>query len=149
MTHKFLEQSLGEWESFRIYIYPNNNKVVPIQSVMIIEELAENKVQITWDSYRLNTLEEYSKGNMTLEFDIDNNKIYRDKGYFTLEPTISDILYLENNYLKTQTKYDGKKYIEEINIYSINNQIYRRRFTRAYDSSGNIMLVGNYLERKL
>lgn len=148
MIHKFLEQCLGEWESFRTYIYPNN-KVLSIQSIMIIEELTENKIQITWKSYYLNTLDEYSKGNMILEFDVDNSKIYRDKGYFTLEPTTSTILDLQNDYLKTQTKYNGKKYIEEINIYSIGDDLYRRRFTRAYDSSGNNMLVGSYLERKL
>lgn len=148
MIHKFLEQCLGEWESFRTYIYPNN-KVLSIQSIMIIEELTENKIQITWKSYYLNTLDEYSKGNMILEFDVDNSKIYRDKGYFTLEPTTSTILDLQNDYLKTQTKYNGKKYIEEINIYSIGDNLYRRRFTRAYDSSGNNMLIGSYLERKL
>ena len=118
MIHKFLEQCLGEWESFRTYIYPNN-KILSIQSIMIIEELTENKIQITWKSYYLNTLDEYSKGNMILEFDVDNSKIYRDKGYFTLEPTTSTILDLQNDYLKTQTKYNGKKYIEEINIYNL------------------------------
>ena len=148
MIHKFLEQCLGEWESFRTYIYPNN-KVLSVQSTMIIEELAENKVQISWKSFRLNTLEEYSKGIMILEFDLNDNKIYRDKGYFTLQPTTSNILDLQNDYLKTQSKYDDKKYIEEINIYNIGKDLYRRRFTRAYDSSGNNMLVGSYLERKL
>ena len=146
--HKFLQQSIGEWESFRIYIYPNN-KVVSIQSTMIIEEIVDNKIQIAWKSYYLNTLDEYSKGVMDLTFDVDDSKIYRDKGYFTTTPTTSEILVLNNNYLKTKTVYEGKKYIEEIDIYNLDSKLYRRRFTRAYDENNKNTLIGNYLERKL
>ena len=148
MTHKFLQQSIGEWESFRIYIYPNN-KVVSIQSTMIIEEIVDNKIQIAWKSYYLNTLDEYSKGVMDLTFDVDDSKIYRNKGYFTTTPTTSEILVLNNNYLKTKTVYEGKKYIEEIDIYNLDSKLYRRRFTRAYDENNKNTLIGNYLERKL
>ena len=146
--HKFLQQSIGEWESFRIYIYPNN-KVVSIQSTMIIEEIVDNKIQIAWKSYYLNTLDEYSKGVMDLTFDVDDSKIYRNKGYFTTTPTTSEILVLNNNYLKTKTVYEGKKYIEEIDIYNLDSKLYRRRFTRAYDENNKNTLIGNYLERKL
>jgi len=147
--NKFLERCIGEWESFRIYIYPNTNKIVSIQSVMIIESENIDEIEITWKSYYLNTLDEYSKGNMKLKFDVNDNVIYRDKGYFTEEPTESKILELTSNRLVTTTNYDNKTYKEEIDIYNIGEDTYRRRFTRAYDSTGKVLLVGNYLEKKL
>jgi hypothetical protein len=116
---------------------------------MIIEEIVDNKIQIAWKSYYLNTLDEYSKGVMDLTFDVDDSKIYRNKGYFTTTPTTSEILVLNNNYLKTKTVYEGKKYIEEIDIYNLDSKLYRRRFTRAYDENNKNTLIGNYLERKL
>ena len=149
MTHKFLQQSIGQWKSYRAYFYPITGKELFIQSVMDITNLENNKIEIIWKSYYLDSIEEYSKGNMTLQFDVENNLIIRDKGYFINDPTISKIISLDNSYLKTQTKYGGKKYIEEINIYNIGDNVIRRRFTRAYDETNKNTLIGNYLERKL
>jgi hypothetical protein len=147
--HKFLQQSIGQWKSYRTYFYPLTGRELLIQSVMDIEGLEDNKIEITWESYYLDNVGKYSEGDMILQFDVENNLIIRDKGYFTNDPTTSEIILLDNSYLKTQTKYGGKKYIEEINIYNIGDKVIRRRFTRAYDENNKPYLIGNYFERKL
>lgn len=145
---QFIENSKGYWESFRTYHYVKDNIIENIQSDLTISLIADNTLNIKWESYNSKDhLKCISKGSMDLIFDAVNNTIERSRGYFTKNHTKSKIITLTDSILETLTEYNNQKFIERIDYYQ-ENPLFRRRFTKAYNSDSELYMIGNYLEIK-
>lgn len=141
MAKRFFNRTLGQWESHRTYLYAKSGKV--INSITIFEWTRDDDgvYTVTWDNQAMK-----AGGSMSIR--IPNDFILeRSRGYFTDDVTQSRIQTSSYDHLQTITSYGGKSYDERIDY--LNDDLRLRRTIATDDKSGEVFLVGNYVEKRL
>jgi len=160
----FFEKSVGNWKSFRNYYYLNDGGL--LTSKDLITDIEVNKVEVsTLDVFEMEDLNGLKYGTLTDVYSIHwiskekddeskeisigemiispyNGKLLRNKGYFTKNAVVSEILDLTDSRLVIESQYGGKLFRERIEF--INNK-YRTRQTYGFKGT-KTFLVGQYLE---
>lgn len=139
---EFFDKSLGTWKSFRTYMYPLSNKIETLETQFTWENPEPFLYTVEWGS-------EKGQGSLNLKL-VEDKLIERNAGYFTDEPTISNIIEVSSTYLQTETTYNNTIYLETIEFFSDNH---RARRTVGYKqledgTKGQVILSGSYQERK-
>jgi len=141
----FLNQSVGVWESHRIYMYPKPGRID--YSVTNFEWTEKNGIYtIEWANAKLN-----SNGSMSIRI---KNDFYleRSRGYFTSDVTTSEVMQSSLNLLQTHTVYNNTLFDERIEFLTNDNR-FRRTIAYELDDLGNktglVILAGTYMENRL
>lgn len=137
---QFFMKSIGKWESNRMYTYLTKG-TTEVSTTILAWSKNEDDFYVTWKNEKLN-----NKGQMKVSI-LSDYKIERSRGMFSDKPTVSEVLTSSKDYLKTQTCYDGKTSIEEIEFLTDDVRVRRTLVTR--DSDGLLLIVGNYTEYRI
>ncbi|OKH17010.1 phycobiliprotein lyase [[Limnothrix rosea] IAM M-220] len=163
---EFLQRSVGKWHSQRRYYTLNstNDPVLEADSqleVFFLEgdrpellELAKKHgltqpipfscgAKIVWESTYTNVQRKPLQGE-TL-FGIQDNKMYRDRGFSTPRPIVATFAIPSPEVLHLATAYDGAAFEEEIKFIG---QGHRTRQT-IISKAGQEVMVGQYLETRV
>ena len=132
----WFKRSNGNWKSSRRYLYGPKRKADNYNTEFSVN--AEGPlVNVSWDG-------DASAGDMKMV--IDGDVLKRDVGYFTDQPTNSDLTLVDDDTLVMVTTYDGTTYREEIRM--LFEDSVRLRQTVA-TSGDKITLVGQYFEERV
>ena len=129
-------RSVGNWSSERRYLYGPKRKADNYKTKFSVNTEGP-LVVVTWDG-------DMSDGEMKMT--VEGNKLNRDIGYFTDQPTQSDLTLVDDDTLVMVTTYDGTTYREEIRM--LFEDTVRLRQTVA-TSGDKITLVGQYFEERV
>lgn len=141
MAKQFFNRTLGRWESHRTYLYAKSGKV--INSITIFEWTRDKDgiYTVNWDNQAMK-----ADGSMSIRIASDF-VLERSRGYFTDDVTESRIQTCSRDNLRTLTCYGGKSYDEKIDFLS--DDLRLRRTIATDDKTGEVFLVGNYVEKRL
>lgn len=141
LLEQFLSQCCGKWHSDRRYFYLQRPGQ-PVEQTIVeldIHHGQEHEYEVDWTN---------DSGSFSLGFNVEGMQFLRSRGYATQSPTVSDVIAIDNNRLRTRTKYNstiGSEFIETIRFLSDD---VRSRQTISYQS-GEIFLIGQYVETRL
>ena len=134
---RWFARSNGSWKSSRRYLYGPKRKADNYETEFSVNTV-DNTVTISWDGDK-------SSGDMN--FVLEGNLAKRDVGYFTDEPTNSEMTMIDKDCVVFVTSYDGTTYREEIRL--CYNDNVRLRQTVAQKDNGDINIVGQYFEERV
>jgi hypothetical protein len=142
MTLKqFFSKSVGVWKSHRSYFYKDKNFIE--DSVTVFEW---SKVDI--NNYSVEWVNSINKRERTMSVCIkDDFRIERSNGYYSSKPTTSNVVSCSPIFLKTITEYNFTSFDERIEF--ITNDLRIRRTIATDLKTGEIILVGNYIEKRI
>jgi hypothetical protein len=161
----FFRQTEGEWKSQRRY-YTLKQETEPeeVVSLLKIRFLAQGSpelielarlhqlqdetallggTQVTWESNYTGKVRKPSTGETV--FGVLGNRLYRDRGFATLEPIYAKFTLSNPQTLSLRTEYNGSVFEEEIKLIGTN---YRTRQT-IISRAGEEIMIGQYLEKWL
>lgn len=149
----WFDRCLGNWVSHRRYLYYGNRDLPTIQNIrtFFTTDPGENAntYRITWESKILGPdgepIRKGSTGVMNLT--LLGDRLSRDIGYYSKEPTICDLEMLDDDTTVFRTRYNGQSFREEIRFSSPDHRL--RQTVGSYDEDESLALVGQYFEVRL
>ena len=141
MAKQFFNRTLGHWESHRTYLYAKSGKVINSVTLFVWSRNEDGIYRVTWDNEVQNSI-----GNMNIRIASDFI-LERSCGYFTDDVTQSRIQTVSRDSLHTITSYGGRTYDEKIDY--VSDDLRLRRTIATIDASGDVFLIGSYVERRV
>lgn len=140
--HRFgewLDRSVdGEWVSDRRYLYyaPDKEpKVSNLTTRFTVGKIAPHVYEVNWNGQ--------TEGRMQLE--LAGSVLHRDIGYFTSDPTDSQLEMVDDDTVVFHTSYGGVTYREEVRFLGDNLRL-RQTVGRK---GGDLVIAGQYVERRV
>ena len=150
----WFDQCLGNWVSHRRYLYYGTRETPSIQNIRTFFSTTatgtdENQYTISWESKILGPdgepIRQGSDGVMHLT--LLGDRLSRDIGYFTTEPTCCDLEMLDDETTIFHTNYGGQTFREEIRFSTPDTRL--RQTVGTHDDDQRLALVGQYFEVRL
>jgi CpeS-like protein len=164
LVAQFFQKSVGEWRSDRRYYTLPDGEVQEVQSFLTVRYLEQGCEElrhlarlheldcetvmtcgavVTWNSQNSILGKQMSEGS-TL-FGIEENLMYRDRGFATPKPIIATFSMSNADTLCLRTEYKGSAFEEEVKLIGSK---YRTRQT-IISRAGEQQMIGQYIEKRL
>jgi hypothetical protein len=143
MTHSIYDwfnRTTGSWTSERRYIF-NMKTREPVN--LTTDFIIAANTGGNWDY----TVEWTGTTSGTMNLRLSGNELHRDIGYFTEDPTVSQLSMIDSDTLVMVTSYDGQTFREEIRML-FNDKVRLRQTIGRSDEDDSIRLVGQYYETR-
>ena len=137
MREVWMDRCVGEWKSYRRYLYGGEKKVVDNLITEFRSSALNDGWLIEWESDR-------GKGSM--ELTVEGEWLHRSRGYYTEEPTSSRMEVIDNDTIVFWSSYGGMDYREEIRF--LDGDSHRLRQTVGM-RDGVVAIVGQYFEERV
>lgn len=130
----WFERSVGEWVSYRRYLYGSQRGVDNLSVSFSLERVSESEFKLVWSSER-------NEGEMG--FVIKDDVLERSRSYYKEEGTTTRMERVDEDCVVFWSAYDGMEFREEIRYVDGG----RLRQTVGW-KKGVVVLVGQYWEEK-
>lgn len=160
---EFFRRSHGDWHSLRRYYLLPEGKIQNVTSDITVHFLEQDSnplrhlaqlhdldetamhcgVEITWRSLDADSGQERSTGSTIIG--ARGATLYRDRGFATPKPVISQFHFWEPTTLCLQTEYNGSTFEEELKLVG---QDYRTRQT-IVSRAGKQQMITQYMEMRI
>jgi len=141
MTHEiqdWFNRTTGRWTSERRYIFNMKTK----EPVNLTTEF---NISAETDGNWHYSVEWTGATSGTMKLRLSGNELHRNIGYFTDEPTVSQLSMIDSDTLVMNTSYNLQSFREEIRMLYDDKVRLRQTIGRS-DEDGTITLIGQYYE---
>ncbi|MBE9042554.1 phycobiliprotein lyase [Oscillatoriales cyanobacterium LEGE 11467] len=168
--HERIEQTVGQWEGSRTYESVKTGKITQVSNRFEVtldrdeaacrhleqlhalpSETFPYIIHIYWKSHDRDTRKLLSEGSMLMGY--HNGWLYRNRGYVTDMPVLSQVEMPSPDHMLIRTFYEGVTTLgDETVAYEENFRWagdHRLRTVLAWDKNHQLTLMGQYMERKL
>ncbi|TAE61787.1 MAG: phycobiliprotein lyase [Nostocales cyanobacterium] len=161
---EFFQASVGQWHSERRYYSLPQGETKEMVSIITVQFLPPGDdelrklanlhdltdldilicgAKVSWQSTDINKNQQESVG--VTVFGVQNNTLYRDRGFATTKPVTADYYFPRLNTLCLRTEYHNSVFEEEIKLIG---EKYRTRQT-IISRAGEQLMIGQYLEKRI